>query len=76
MYQYTCCNIIEKTILNAAREFFTYLTNEDIAFNIDEFSDASYEVFSKQEEEYLYGEGFKAFSMLTLALLQMGIIEI
>ena len=69
-------NISEKTLLNAAHEFFTYLTNEDIAFDIDEFSDASYEVFSKQEKEYLSGEGFKVFSMLTLALLQMGIIEI
>lgn len=69
-------NISKETLLNAAREFFTYLKNEDIAFDIDEFSDASYKVFSKQEEEYLSGEGFKAFSMLTLALLQMGIIEI
>ena len=49
---------------------------EQIVFNIDEFSEASQTVFTKQETEYLSGAGFRVFSMLTLAFLQMGIIEL
>ena len=49
--------------------------SERIAFNIDEFSEAGHAIFTKQEAEYLAGRGFRLFSMLTLAFLQMGIIE-
>lgn len=39
------------------------------------FSEASHAVFTKQEAEYASGRGFRLFSMLTLAFLQMGIIK-
>ncbi len=67
--------ISEETLIKAACEFLKYLESEQIAFDIDEFSDASHAVFTKQETEYLSGTGFRLFSMLTLAFLQMGIIE-
>ena len=38
-------------------------------------SEAGHAVFTKQEAEYLSGRGFRLFSMLTLAFLQMGILE-
>ncbi len=65
----------DETLISAAREFLTYLENEKIMFDIDEFAPASYDVFTKQEQEYLSGAGFKVFSMLTLAFLQLGILE-
>ena len=67
--------ISEATLIKAADEFLKYLLNEQITFDIDEFSGASHAVFTKQEAEYLSGRGFRLFSMLTLAFLQMGIIE-
>lgn len=68
--------ISEKTLLKAVSEFLKYLEGEQITFDIDDFSKASYTVFTKQEMEYLSGSGFRIFSMLTLAFLQMGIIEL
>lgn len=68
--------ISEKTLIKAANEFLNYLENEHIEFDIDEFSRASHTVFKKQETEYLSGAGFRVFSMLTLAFLQMGILEL
>ncbi len=67
--------ISETTLIKAADEFLKYLLNEQITFDIDELSGASHAVFTKQETEYLSGHGFRLFSMLTLAFLQMGIIE-
>lgn len=68
--------ISEETLLKATCEFLEYLKIELIDFNIDNFSAASHTVFTKQETEYLSGMGYKVFSMLTLAFLQMGIIEL
>lgn len=65
----------EETLLKAAHAFLNYLEREQIAFDIDEFAPASLSVFTKQEREYLSGAGFRVFSMLTLAFLQMGILE-
>ena len=56
--------------------FLKYLKSEQIDLNIDEFSEASHSIFKKQENDYLSGEGFRVFSMLTLAFLQLGILEI
>lgn len=67
--------ISEDTLIKAADEFLKYLSSEQIAFDIDKFSEASHAVFTKQEAEYASGRGFRLFSMLTLAFLQMGIIE-
>ena len=67
--------ISEETIIKAADEFLRYLSDEQIPFDIDSFSNASYNIFNKQEIEYLSGRGFRLFSMLTLAFLQMGIID-
>lgn len=68
--------ISEENVIKATVEFLNFLKNENIPLDIDNFSNASYAVFSKQEKEYLSGSGFKTFSMLTLAFLQMGIIEL
>ena len=67
--------ISEETLIKAAEEFLKYLSGEQIAFDIDDFSEAGHTVFTKQEAEYLTVRGFRLFSMLTLAFLQMGIIE-
>lgn len=67
--------ISEETLVRAANEFLHYLTSEQVAFDIDEFAEASHAVFTKQEAEYLSGNGFCLFSMLTLAFLQMGILQ-
>lgn len=67
--------ISEKTLIKAGYEFLKYLESEQVAFDIDEFASASHAVFTKQEAEYLAGAGFRLFSMMTLAFLQMGILE-
>lgn len=67
--------ITEETLIKAAHEFLAYLDSEAVIFDIDEFAGASHAVFTKQEKEYLSGAGFRLFSMLTLAFLQMGILK-
>lgn len=67
--------ISEQTIIKAANEFLKYIANQQITFDIDDFSKTSHTIFTKQEFEYLSGNGFQLFSMLTLAFLQMGILE-
>ena len=67
--------IDESKIEHATLEFKKFLENENITLNIDDFSGASSEIFEK-EEAWLESGGFKLFSMLTLAFLQLGIIEI
>lgn len=61
-------------VLNAADEFLKYLFNEKLNYDLDDFSPTSKEIFSRQEKEYLSGNGYKLFSMLTLAFMQLGII--
>lgn len=68
--------ISEETLIRAACEFLKYLESEKVSFDVDEFSEASHAVFTKQEAEYLSRAGFRLFSMLTLAFLQMGIISL
>lgn len=67
--------ISEESLIKAANEFLCFLSNERVPFDIDGFSEASRSIFSRQEVEYLSGKGFRLFSMLTLAFLQMGIIQ-
>lgn len=67
--------ITEQTLMNATYEFASYLASESIKWNVDDFTMASQTIFDKQEHEYQTGAGFRLFSMLTLAFLQMGIIE-
>ncbi|WP_303919164.1 hypothetical protein [Treponema berlinense] len=64
----------ESKLEYAAREFMKFLENESIPLDIDDFSKGSEEIFEK-EESYFRNGGFKLFSMLTLAFMQMGIIE-
>lgn len=68
--------ISEETLLNATNEFFAYLQTMSIVWDIDDFSDASNNIFQIQEDNYSSGRGFSLFSMLTLSFLQLGIIEI
>ena len=64
------------TLIHAAQEFFQFLITEGIDdWDIDHFAPTSSIIFARQQE-YLAGQGFKLFSMLTLAFLQMGILEI
>ncbi len=67
--------ISEETLIKAAYEFLEYLKSEKVEFDIDEFAPASHTIFTRQEAEYLSGVGFRLFSMMTLAFLQMGILE-
>lgn len=68
--------ISEDTLANAAIEFAEFLNAEGITWDIDDFRSSCHEIFNLQEKEYLIGSGFKIFSMLTLAFLQLGIIEL
>ena len=67
----------EKTIVHAAQEFLQYLITAGLEdWDIDNFSPTSSAIFQKQETRFLQGAGFELFSMLTLAFLQMGLLEL
>ena len=63
-------------LLHATDEFLKYLQNENIELNIDDFSSANMEIFNKQEIRYTTQKYYILFSMLTLAFLQLNIIEL
>lgn len=68
--------INSESLLHATNEFIKYLRNEKINFNIDDFSFASMDIFNRQESRYSSNKFYLLFSMLTLAFLQLNIIEV
>lgn len=68
--------INEETLLCATREFVDFLAMEELKWDIDNFGEVSRELFNRQEMRYLRGAGFNLFSMLTLAFLQLSMIEL
>lgn len=67
----------EDTLLHAAQEFLQFLMAEGLEdWEIDHFSPTSAAIFTRQEDYFAKGPGFRLFSMLTLAFLQMGLLEL
>lgn len=68
--------ISESTLLFATEEFLSYLKHFDLEWDIDDFSETSRTIFDQQEKKYLSSGVYNLFSMLTLAFIQLGIIEL
>ena len=68
--------ITEDTLLFATEEFVEYLRYLDLDWDIDDFSEASYKIFERQEAKYNSEGVFNLFSMLTLSFIQLGLVEI
>lgn len=67
--------IDEEVIIKAAERFLDYLIQRKYEIDIDNFAKVSESIFEEQDIEYLSGKGFRVFSMLTLAFLQLGLLE-
>lgn len=67
--------ISEATLLHAADEFAAYLQALHLDWDIDAFAETSRTVFHHQEHNYASRGSYDLFSMLTLSLLQLGILE-
>jgi len=65
-----------ETIQNAALELLKYLDNERIELNIENFRDTNIEIFQKQEGCYSGNKFYRLISLLSIAFLQLQIIEI
>ena len=69
-----------ENLLNACEEFFTYLSyinsNFDINNDLDDFSPKSLKIFNIQENNLHTKGHYDFFSMLSLAFLQLGIIQL
>ena len=59
---------------NAARAFGEFVGNYTDNVDSDDFYPISSAIFEDQENDYISKKGFRLFSMLTLALIQLGII--
>lgn len=68
--------ISENTLLFATEEFLSYLRHLDLDWDIDDFSETSRTIFEQQEKKYHSSGVYNLFSMLTLAFIQLGIIEL
>ena len=66
----------ENRIIHATNEFIKYLQNLELNLDIDNFAYNSKTIFLKQEEDYKSNSYYSLFSMLSLAFLQLGIIEL
>lgn len=69
-------NIDGAALEHAASYFIRFLRDCTQEIDIDHFSPVSRKIFDDQEIEYMAGRGFRLFSMLALAFLQLGIIEL
>ena len=67
--------IDECAVSNAAKRFLDFVLRQDRKIDIDNFGDISEKIFEKQDQDYLSGKGYRLFSMLTLAFMQLGLIE-
>jgi hypothetical protein len=67
--------ISEATIEKASGEMMKYLQAEEIGFDIDNFGDTNMVVFEKQEKNYILNSKYRLLSFLSLAFIQLGIIE-
>ncbi len=68
--------ISENTLLFATEEFLSYLRHLSLDWDIDDFSKTSRVIFEMQEKKYASTCVYSLFSMLTLAFIQLGIIEL
>jgi hypothetical protein len=67
--------IDEKTIVRAADELIKYMENEGIKFELDDFSKTNRKIFDKQERLYYEKAKYKVLSLLSIAFMQLGIID-
>ena len=65
----------EDTLEKAAQEMMKYLENEHIEFDIDKIGITNMEVFERQELNYLESKKYRLMSLLSIAFLDLGIIE-
>lgn len=66
----------EDTLIKAAYELMKYLESEDIELNIDYFGKSNSEIFYRQEEYFKIHSKYRLVSLLSIAFIQLGIIEI
>lgn len=74
LIQYNKIN--EDTVKKAANEMMKYLEAEQIAFEIDNMGQTNSEVFERQETRYSQNQVYKLASLLSVALIDLGIVEI
>lgn len=65
----------EDTIEKAAYELMKYLEAEDIIMDIDYFGEINPQIFYKQEEYFRMHSKYRLMSLLSVAFIQLGIIE-
>ncbi len=68
--------ITEDTIKKAASEMMKYIEAEQIIFDIDNIGNINFEMFEKQEIGYSKYNTYKLVSLLSVALIDLGIIEL
>lgn len=68
--------ITEDTVKKAASEMMKYIESEKITFDIDNMGHTNSEVFERQEARYSQNKTYKLVSLLSVALIDLGIIEI
>lgn len=68
--------ISESTIEKAACEMMKFMETEKFPFDIDDFGGTNMSIFNYQENYYKQNGGFRLLGLLSVALIQLGIIEI
>lgn len=68
--------ITAETIEKAANEMMKYFETEKIDFNIDKIGQMNDEIFKRQETEYSKENVYSLVSLLSIAFIDLGIIEV
>lgn len=67
--------ITEDTVKKAADEMMKYLDMEQITLEIDNMGRTNMDIFERQEMRYFQNKTYKLISLLSVALIDLGIIE-
>ena len=68
--------ITEDTVKKAASEMMKYLDMEQIILEIDNMGHTNSKIFERQELKYSKSKTYKLVSLLSVALIDLGIIEL
>lgn len=68
--------IKEDSLIHATQEFFNYIRGNGLVISMDDLGSTPMDIFCLQEKYYADNSVYQLLSLLTIAFLQLGLIEI
>lgn len=73
---WSCQKLVEGSLINAADEMLLALEDIGASLDLDDFADCNKMIYEYQERNYSQNKKFRVLSLLCVALMDLGLIEI